>query len=303
MSETVIVLINQVVIMFILMLAGFVLFKLGKIDEHGSSQLSYIVLNISTPLLILESMLVPFEKEKLYTSIVVFIITFMIHILIAACAKLVFHKGKYLEQFGIIFSNAGFLGIPLVRNVLGNEAVFYISIFCLVTNLLLWTYGVFLVSGDAKSVHFKKIMMSPCFLAIFIGIICFVCGIRFPDILNQSFHHLANLNTGLAMMVIGIYLAQTDFIKILKTRDVWFVCIFRLIVVPLIVILILWFIPISFDIKTVLLIGFATPVAGALAMFSQTYGADYSYGAGIIGISTLLSLLTMPVFVQLLTMI
>lgn len=303
MSETVIVLISQVVIMFMLMLVGFTLFKIGKINESGSSQISYIVLYISSPLVILESMLVPFEKEKLYTSTIVFIVAFIIHIFIALLTKLLYHKRKPLNQFAMIFSNAGFLGIPLVRNVLGNESVFYISIFCLVTNIFLWTYGVYLVSEKKETIHINKIVMNPCIIAIFIGIICFVCNINVPDILHQSFHHLANLNTGLAMMVIGVYLAQTDFSAILKAKDVWMICLIRLIIVPTMTILVLWFIPIDTTIKTVLLIGFATPVAGALAMFSQTYGTDYGYGAGIIGMSTFLSLFTMPIFVQLLTVL
>ena len=296
------ILIRQVLIMFLLMAVGFVLYRKGKINSEGTGQLSFLVLYISTPVLILESMTTPFVQEKLIKGIWTFVVSLLIILLSALIARMIFKKEKSVTQFAMIFSNTGFLGIPLVRSVLGSEAVFYISVYILSLNLLLWTYGVYLISHDKRNISVKKLLLNPTLLAIVAGLVLFVSGWRFPSIVEEAYGYLSAMNTGMAMLVLGVYLGETKLLEVIRQKEIWVICFLRLIAVPLMSVILLTLLPIAMDIKTVLLIGSCTPCAGALPMFCQQYGGEYRLGAGAVGISTLLSLLTMPIFVQLLNM-
>lgn len=302
MDETIYILINQVIVMFILMLVGMYLFKKKHINEDGSNQISYIVLYVSTPLIILNSLLVPYDAIMIDNGVITLGLSLLVVVLSCVIAFILYRNDKTLNQFGIIFSNTGFLGIPLIRNVLGEEYVFYISIFIVVQNIFSWTYGVYLVTKDTRNISISKIITNPTIIAVIVGLVLFFNQIHLPIVLTDSFGHFANLNTGLAMMVLGIYLAQTDLVKILHNKDVRMICLFRLILIPLMSLFVLSFFDIALSIKIVIMIGACTPCAGLLAMFCQQFGSDYKFGAGVVGISTVLSLVTMPIFVQLLIM-
>ncbi len=223
---------------------GICFFRIGKIDQKGSEYVSFLVLYISTPMLILESLLVPFEPGKLVLGVWILVLSGAVMLISAIVGKL-FFKRHPLRQFTVVFSNVGFMGIPLVRSLLGNEAVFFMSLFNVVLTVLVWTYGVYLLTGSWKDVSLKKVILNPCILAVIVGLIFFVCGVHLPVVITETIHNLGNLNTGLAILLLGIYLAQTDLAAFFVKKEVWKISILRLVVVPLITLAMLVLIPID----------------------------------------------------------
>ena len=135
-------------------------------------------------------------------------------------------------------------------------------------------------------------------MTLFIGFAFFLFSVPVPDFISGSLDTLGEVNTGLAMVVLGCYLAQTRLSLIVRDLRAYKVSVLRLNVAPLLTLLLLWLVPsalVPSDIKMVVLITFSTPIGAMVAMLSQKYGANYEYGAGIVSLSTLLSLVSMPI--------
>ena len=161
----------------------------------------------------------------------------------------VFHSRNRIDEFSSAFSNAGFIGIPLVQSIFGDNAIFYISILIVLVGVFQWTYGVYTITDDKKFININKIIRNPIMISVFIGLIIFSLNIKMTPLINTIFTQIGAMNTPLAMMVCGVYLAQSDIPSIIKKKHVYIVSLFRLIIIPLITILFLKFIYDSLDSK------------------------------------------------------
>ena len=172
MSELVVI-VKQIVIMFLLMMVGFVIYRKKMVDDHTTKQLTDFVLYLVNPALSLVSFQQSFSYAKLYGFLMVFIVSLFMIFLGIFAGKLIIGKDFSLEQYACGFSNAGFIGIPLVQSLLGVEYVFYISAFLIAFNLISWTYGLYLISGKADF-SAKKILTNPVIIAAILGMLIFV---------------------------------------------------------------------------------------------------------------------------------
>ncbi len=300
MDSTVMILIQQIVIMFLMMALGYLLYRMTMIDSNGVREMSNICLFIGTPATILYSFFKPFESQVLIQAGWSFLLALISFLLSIVLTKTCFKSSSRIAKFGIIFSNVGFLGIPLVEEVLGTEYVFYMSMVVVALNVILWIYGVVLISGDKKQASFSKLLLNPNTIVVIVGLLIYCLQIPVPYAVQKTTSYIAGLNAPLAMIVLGSYLAQTDIKKLVSNHETWVIMLGRNILSPLVTLVFLLLLPTSMrDIGMVVLIGAATPTAGSLAMMCQRYGSDFSYGAGVVGITTILSLVTMPVFVYL----
>lgn len=287
MSELVVIT-KQIIIMFLLMVVGYIIYKKKMVDDHSTKQLNDFVLYVVNPALSLVSFQQSFSFDKLYGFLMVFVISFFMIFLGIFVGRFILGKKFTLEQYACGFSNAGFIGIPLVQNLLGVEYVFYVSAFLIAFNLTSWTYGLYLISGKADF-SMKRIMTNPAILAAIFGMIIFVAQIKLPVVLTSTLSTIGNMNTPLGMIILGTYIAKEDIVKVFTTKMSYKVSLIRLIIVPLIVIFALKFISLPYDeLRTLLLICACAPCGATLAMFSQMCGKDYSYGAQIVSLSTLL---------------
>lgn len=166
---------QQTIVMFLYMLAGTVLYKSGKLTQNGSRDLATLLLWLILPVVIIHSFCVQFSFRKLMEMGANFLLGFLALILAMAVARIFFHK-RPVDNFAAAFSNAVFLGIPLVRAVLGDEAVFYTVGIIAMLNILQWTYGVAVLTGEKKHVSLKSIVMNPIFVGTSIGLLIFVQG-------------------------------------------------------------------------------------------------------------------------------
>lgn len=293
-AQTMPVMITQVVAMFLMMVIGAVLYRGQLVDNAGSKQLSNVALYVATPAVILQSLATTFDAAKMVAGAACMALSFIFTLVSAGVARLYFRDRQRAAQLGITISNMGFMGIPLVQSVLGEEYVFYISA-CMAGQVpLIWSYGIWLISQDTSKISLKKIATNPSIVAVVVGIVLFCCSIDLTGVIKVTAQDMGNLNTGLAMLVMGIYLAQTDLRSLVRDRNLYAACALRLLAVPAIVIAAMVLLPLDPIVKLVVVIALSTPCGTVSAMFPQMFGGDYRFGAGLVSVSTLLSLVLMP---------
>lgn len=180
---------------------------------------------------------------------------------------------------------------------LGKTPFFLIACMIALLNAVQWTYGQYLLSGSKDCVNLRAIMTSPMVLSLIAGVVVFVARIPMIPIADSLLSLIAALNTPLAMLTLGIYLAQSDLRALAGTKSLYRVSAVRLFAIPLLSLLLLSIVPCGKGIKLALLIAAATPTGANVAIFSQQLDKDYRYACGTVCITTLLSMLSMPLMI------
>lgn len=297
---------TQIAVMFLLIGVGAICYKYKLVTDTGSGQMSALLINFAGPAIIIHSFCRAFDRAMLGKLIVSFVLSLVLLGISIGIAALVFRKdtADYADKrMCVIFSNNGFMALPLLQALYGDDGVFIGSINIVATNIVIWTFGVWLLTraGNRGKIRlsWQKILLNPGTIGFFIGLAIFLTSTTLPAVLDEPITFLGNLNTPLAMIVLGVYLAQSNLLDIVKDRSVYLVCLFRLLVIPLITIALMWILRVDSDIANVLIISIATPCAVASSMFAQLYGTNYRYSSRLIAFSTLLSAVTMPVMLSL----
>lgn len=293
--ETMNIVINQISMMYILILIGFRLYRKGIINDEGTLQLTNILLWIVNPMIMITRYQMNFSIEKFNELMLSLGLAMTVMVFGLIAAKIFIRNGNGIDQFAIGFANSGFMGIPLVSSILGIDSVFFLSAYLVCFNILSYTYGIYLVSGDKKQASVKKIVTNPAVIAVVIGLMIFISPVKLPEPLYNACNSLGNINTPVAMLILGTYIAQSKVSDLFTDRRAYYISFIKLIIIPILTAVLLKFVPNSlYDIKMVMYIASVTPTGMTVAMLSQVYGADYSYGARIVGLTTVLSLVTIP---------
>ncbi len=285
---------KQVLIMFILSGVGYLMFRTKKISAEGSKSIGNILIYLSLPCVIINGFQVERTKETMI-GLGVSALTAAVILLVCILVSRIFFKKDPIAAFAASFSNPGFFGVPLIVSSLSQGAVFYVSAFIAFLNLLQWTYGVAIMTGESKGLSFKKVITAPFMIAIIIGLFFFFTGLKLPAMASSVVNSIAALNTPLAMFTVGIYLAQTDLLAMARRGKLYAVSAVRLLLIPAIGLLLLWLLPESMmDMKLAILIAAACPVGSNVAVYAQLHNKDYTYAVETVVISTLFSVLTIP---------
>lgn len=302
--EIIFTIVQQVSMMYVLMAIGFVVYRKKLINEEGTKQLSNLLVWVINPLIMLTRYQMEFSMIKLKELGISFVVSLGAMLLGFLIGKIVFKKEQRINKFAIGFANAGFIGIPLVTSIMGIDKVFFLSAYLVCFNILSYTYGIYMVSGNKKLITVKSLALNPGIAAVIFGLLIFISPIKLPGIIFNAFNLVGQTNTPIAMILLGTYIAKSKLISLFSDKYAYFVCFVKLILIPLVVIIIFKFLPDELaEIKMVVLIAMSTPVGLTVPMFSQMYGGNYEYGAKLVGISTLLSLATIPVILYLANMI
>lgn len=289
----------QVVIMFLLAGIGALMFRSGKISLEGSKSIGSILVNLSLPAVIINGFLVERTPERI-TGLLLSALLAAVTLALAILAAWVCFRKDPMAQFAAAFSNPGFFGIPIILSCLDNGAIFYIAAYVAFLNLLQWSYGVSLLTGATENITPKRLLTAPFVIAIEIGAFFFLTGFPVPGILAKTVTHLANLNTPLAMFATGVYLAQTDPKKMVCKAVLYKISVVKLLVVPLLAMVMLALLPKAyFDLKLTLLIAAACPTGTNIAVYAQLHDRDFGYAVETVAVTTILSLLTLPLVTQL----
>jgi predicted permease len=295
----VLILIKQILVMLAMMSIGVILFKLGQLDEKGVGQLSNLALYVATPCVVIRALAIPFDAEKISTGVTVMLFFLVIFAVSVVIGRFGCGKADRVGTFAVVFSNSGFVGIPLIQGILGDEYVFYVTMTMVVGTITFWTYGVLLMSGDKNEVSVKKILTNPNLIAVVVGMILFFAVDELPYVIQQALTGMANMNTGLGMVILGATLGASNIGLMITDTRLYKAIALRLVVVPLACIPILLLMPVPFEVRMVMMIIAAAPAASATSMLALKYGADYSYGTGLSIGTTIVSMLTMPLVLAL----
>lgn len=289
------VLLKQIIVMFILMLIGVLLFKYKKISLQGSKELGSLLLYVVIPVVIIKSFCLEPTNLRIQGLLWSSFLSFLSLLVAIIVSYLLFKRTYALDNFAAAFSNAGFIGIPLVQATIGGDAVFYIAPYIALLNILQWTYGVFVITQDKKVITYKKLFTNPIVIATIIGCLIFFLHVPIPDIGITIFTTISGLNTPIAMLISGVYLAQISFYSMFNNRKLFISSIVRLLMIPCITLGIFYlFSFVSMDIKLAVLIATSAPVGSNIAIFASLYDKDYLYSVKTICLSTILSVITMP---------
>lgn len=295
----VLILIKQILVMLAMMSIGVILFKLGQLDEKGVGQLSNLALYVATPCVVIRALAIPFDAEKISTGVLVMLFFLIIFAVSVVIGRFGCGRADRVGTFAVVFSNSGFVGIPLIQGILGEEYVFYVTMTMVVGTITFWTYGVLLMSGDKNEVSVKKILTNPNLIAVVVGMILFFTIDELPYVILQTLNGMANMNTGLGMVILGATLGASNVGLMVTDTRLYKAIALRLVVVPLVCIPILLLMPVPFEVRMVMMIIAAAPAASATSMLALKYGADYSYGTGLSIGTTIVSMLTMPLVLAL----
>lgn len=318
--DTVITIAWQVVTMIVLAAVGYVMFRAGKISQEGSKSMGNLLIFLSLPCVIINSFLVERTPERITGFFLSALMALLVLVLSMIISRLILGRHA-IDNFAGSFANPGFFGVPLIVASVGQGGVFYIAAFIAFLNLLQWTYGVSLLensdengllvkketkqagskqSGKAVASLAKRFLTAPFMIAILIGMFFFLTGIPMPSVFAKSVSYIAGLNTPIAMFAIGVYMAQTDILRMFAKPRLYLVSLVRMIIIPAVAIALLSILPASMnEMKLAVLIAAACPVGSNVAVYAQLHNKDFAYAVETVVISTLLSIITLPLVVGL----
>ncbi|MBR7071123.1 MAG: AEC family transporter [Clostridia bacterium] len=294
---------EQVAILFILIGIGYLLGKGKIIAETGAKQMTDICLLIVTPCVVIKSFLRPFSTQILKAVLTSFLLAFFTQVFFILCSRFLFRDRKEASrrvlQFGIVFSNCGFMSLPLQEQVLGEEGLLYGASFVAIFNLLVWSYGILHISGDPSFFRPKKLILNPGIIGLVIGFSLFVFSIPLPSFVQTPIVSLAALNTPLPMLIIGYHLANSDIVKSAKDSACLLSVLWRLIIFPLLALFGMYCCQVRGNLLVSTIISCSAPTAAITTMFASRFQKDVELSVSMVSLSTLVSLFTMPLLVTL----
>ncbi|MCR5613649.1 AEC family transporter [Treponema sp.] len=211
---------NQLLIMMGIAVIGFLFAKLTKANDAEQKFLSKMLLYFINPCVIFTSFNVDFNVQKLYGLIFSAILSFIITFIMIGLAELIFHKNtsrQKIQKIAIVFTNCGFIGIPLINSVFGSEGVFYLMGYLISFNVMLWIYGYFQMCGKMNPV---KIITNPNVLAVILGVIVFCLPFKLPSFIAKPLTMIGSTNTAMSMILLGVLfgsLKKEWLVKLYKT--------------------------------------------------------------------------------------
>jgi predicted permease len=297
------IIITQVTVLFLIMTIGFVTRKLKILTEDSTKGLTGLLLYVTAPLVAVSSFQFKFSQEMLSEAVLVFVFSGGVHLATILLGKLLFFRtsdatGKIL-RFATVFSNCGFMGYPVIGGFYGERGLFLTSIYLVVFNIFVWTYGVFIFTGKADRKSLQHALLNPGVIAVFLGLILFLLSIKLPLPIAQTMDAVGGMTTPLSMLIIGSMLANLKPADLFSGFNIYYVSLIRLLVIPLLTLGGLRLMGIKGVMLGVCMLTVAMPVATLAAPLAEQNGGDAVFASRVVFISTVLSMLTIPVLVSL----
>ena len=290
---------KQIAQFFIMIIMGYTLVKLKIVKSEDSKVLSMVCLYLIMPCVIINSFLIEFTPEKLKGLGLAVGVAIVIHFVAWVFIRIL---GKVLnfnpvEKASVMYSNAANMVIPVVMSVLGDEWVLYSSAFVSVQLVLLWTHCKSMLSNE-KGFELKKIYTNINLIAIFIGILLFITKIHIPSVLQGTLKSVGGTVAPISMIITGMIMAGAELKKVFSNGRIYLVLFFRMIFFPFIVFMIIYFTGITKVIDNGAMILLVTFIA-TITQTAQVYGNNEQYAGAINIMTTIVSIVTMPIMVAL----
>lgn len=293
--------------MLLLMAVGFLCSKTGLIDEGTERKLSGLLLNVVQPAYIFAAYQRAFDRGLARDFLIAIALAAAAFLLMILIPYLFFPRGSRDRETGLLaaaFPNVGFFGIPLISGIYGAEGVFFLTAMITMFNLLLWTYGVLLMSGQrAGFAATMKRLASPSLIAIAAGLLCFFAGLLLPEVVVSPLRKLGDMNTPLAMLISGAVVARSDFRQGLRDPMVYRISLLRVLVLPMAVALSLFWLPVAPMLIVIVVLASGFPVASMGLMFCVRYGKNGALAAECVALTSVLCCVTAPLIYLFLNML
>ena len=288
------------VVLFIIVILGYVACKLGYMGDKFDKKLSSIVVDITCPLLVLSSvmgdelpdrtLILPLLGVGFLTYILLLVFGFWVPRLITKN-----HDDQGMIGFALMFANVGFIGYPIVSSIFGPHAVFYAALLNMPNTFFIFTAGVMLIKGEYSLKQFNpKVLVSPAMLGAFLAAIIVALGIHTPDIIARPVTMVGNITVPAALMIIGSSMAKLPIREIIGSPKVYITALLRLTIVPLSIYFLFKACGVSDLVNNINTVIIAMPVASFGTMFCLKYGRNPSLITETTFITTLGSIITIP---------
>lgn len=296
---------QQVFVLFLIVAVGFAADRLHVFTQKTAKASNDLLFYIITPAVIIQSfMSMEFSTERAGSLAVAFLcmagtLTFGIFL-----AKPFFNKigdRGTVYKYAVTYGNMGYMALPLCQSLLGKEGVFYCSTGVVAFNILCFTHGVWLMTKSKGNTKFdyKKLVLNPGVISVLIGLPLFIFGVKMPQPINDAIGHISNLNTPIAMIFFGTYIANTDLKSMFKVKENYIVALLKLVVMPLGMFCVFKLIGLSGTMLTACVISASVPSANNTAMFAAKYDKDTGVASQVVSFDSALSVLTIPVMIAL----
>ncbi len=294
---------KQVLLIFVYVSIGILCVKKKILTVESGTSLSNFALTVISPCLIIGSYLRPLNRESLSGLLLAFVLAVVYHAVATAAALLLIPKRadiRYrIERMGAIYSNCGYMAIPLITATVGDIGVFYAVPFISVFTVLLWSAGVMITTGE-KKIEPKKMFLNPGFISFVIGLLLYLTQLRLPDMAVQVLNNIMALNTPITMITVGVFLSKISLRSTFTNGRIYYTCALRLLVFPLMMIVLIKVLGITAlnakapDVVMAVVLACACSAPASTAQFPARFGLESEYGAQIIAVSVLFSVLTLP---------
>lgn len=299
---------EQVAILYIIVIVGFVADKFGLFTEKTAKLCTGLLLNIVTPFKIIESFFtLEYSAENTKNLFVALGCGFLLHAVSALISTFVFNKTDKdkacLFKYACAYGNCGYMGLPLANAVFGSEGVFFCSAVIVSFQMFCFTHGVYLMTKDKEDgkekINIKKLLFNPGVLSVAIGLPIYLMGVQLPEFIVSPVAQIGSLNTPFAMLIFGTYIANTNFRTIFKEWRILAVAGVKLIFLPLVMLLLFRLLGITGALLGSVLIPASAPPATNTAIFAAKYERDTGLASQIVSVVSIISIITMPVMIAL----
>ena len=292
---------QQVLVMFLLILVGYLAVRAQVLGAEARRSFSTLLVNIVVPAMIVDSYLIPFDPDILANLVRTALVStgaLLIGLGIALLAtRRMQSPDRPILRFAITFSNAGYMGFPLIQALFGAEGLLYASIFNTFFNILIWTAGIALLDPGAKGANpVRELVKKPALLAVALGLVLYLGRVPVPDLIAQPIGLLGGMNTPLSMLITGIIIATSDLKAVIRRGALWQTILLRMLAVPAASVLLCLATGTSGMVGAVIILLEACPCAAITSVFAVQYRYDEQLAAGAVVVSTLLSIAALPLF-------
>ena len=288
--------------LFAMMLIGAWLKKRGTVDDSGKKCLTDLCVNVVIPCNIFKSCLIEFNMGIFKSCAMLLLSAVILQCLCLTLNKFIFNRyapqQKKVLQYCTIVPMSGFLGNPIAEGIYDQLGVLYTSIFLIPMRVVMWSVGTTYFVADAevdKKKVLKNVLTHPCLVAIYLGLICMVTQVKLPSVITETVRYIGSCNSALTMFIVGTILADVKLPTIVNRHTITF-SVFRLAILPAIALglgRLLGLDNVSLGIS-VLMTGM--PAGATAAIFAARYGSDAPFATKCVVMSTLLSMLTLPLW-------
>ncbi len=300
---------QQVGILFILIIIGFICGKTGVVTSEGKKILSNFLVKAIVPAMIVNAYLsMEFNPQVLTNLLQAFGLSAGSIFFAMLVGWLILWKmktpNKKVLWFAFSYSNAAYMGFPLVKGLFGDEGMLYASVFATVFNIIIWSIGYAVMSGETDGRKLAStVVKSPVTCSVVVGLLLYLCRIPVPEIIKQPIRMMGEATTPISMIIIGVMIAESRVKSILANKEIWLTVAVRLVLIPALTFGLYYLFGIGGMVGHVILIQAASPTAATTSVLATQFNHDEAIGAGTVVITTICSILTLTVFAMLLNLL